>query len=415
MSRKLFRPEAVEFQRQRLMGQIVLQQSISSNLLLAFFVLLAVGIVLFFALASFTRKEHVSGYIVPAEGVSEVYPTREGTVDEVLVENGRIVEKGTPLISLSFDTWLSSQTEVQQSLILSMEEQIAFLEGQLGSQKESMDFTESYLNKKIARFKMQVENLKNAKHIQNQRLEIAENRFKSLDALKKKNLVSDDEKLVYYQQYLDEQLASNNIEERMLQLEEYMNETQYQIETLTPSQTQEENKILTQINALRQEIIKQKANQKLIITAPISGRVTSLQAYKGLRMLPQQLILAILPENTEMEADLFIPTRAIGFLEEGQQVQLRYDAFPFERFGSYPGTIKKISKTLISPNQISVPFNLGEPVYRARITLQHDDIEAYGKRYPLQAGMLLQADIFLENRPLYQWLLKPLYSIKGKI
>lgn len=201
----------------------------------------------------------------------------------------------------------------------------------------------------------------------------------------------------------------------MLQLEEYMNETQYQIETLTPSQTQEENKILTQINALRQEIIKQKANQKLIITAPISGRVTSLQAYKGLRMLPQQLILAILPENTEMEADLFIPTRAIGFLEEGQQVQLRYDAFPFERFGSYPGTIKKISKTLISPNQISVPFNLGEPVYRARITLQHDDIEAYGKRYPLQAGMLLQADIFLENRPLYQWLLKPLYSIKGKI
>jgi membrane fusion protein len=150
------------------------------------------------------------------------------------------------------------------------------------------------------------------------------------------------------------------------------------------------------------------------LRAPSSGRVTAIQANLGHRVTDKPL-LTILPADAQFKAELFIPTRAIGFIKPGQSVLLRYSAFPYQRFGLYKGTIDKVTEVILTPEELRVPVKLEEPVYRVSVTPEKQAITAYGRQFNLQAGMLLEASIILEGRSLGEWLLAPIYSLRGRI
>ena len=131
---------------------------------------------------------------------------------------------------------------------------------------------------------------------------------------------------------------------------------------------------------------------------------------------PNQLQLEIVPPNSALSADLFVPSRAIGFVRVGQRVSIRYAAFPYQNFGRYAGTVVAISKNILtSADSPSAPVELKQPAYRVTATLDRQDIDAYGKRVALQAGMLLQGDIILDRRSLMKWVLDPVFSARGQL
>jgi membrane fusion protein len=96
----------------------------------------------------------------------------------------------------------------------------------------------------------------------------------------------------------------------------------------------------------------------------------------------------------------------------GQAVRILYDAFPYQRFGAYGGRIEHVTRTMLSPADIAGPVSLREPAYRVSVRLDRQDVTAYGERIPLQADMLLKADIILDRRPLLSWLLDPILSAR---
>jgi membrane fusion protein len=137
-----------------------------------------------------------------------------------------------------------------------------------------------------------------------------------------------------------------------------------------------------------------------------------LQATVGQFADPRQLQMEIVPTESVLQAELFVPTRAIGFVQPGQQVRILYDAFPYQQFGAYSGTVLSISQTILTRSDTSGPIELKEPAYRVKAALDRPDIDAYGKKIPLQADMLLRADIIIEKRSLISWLLDPLLSVR---
>lgn len=87
-------------------------------------------------------------------------------------------------------------------------------------------------------------------------------------------------------------------------------------------------------------------------------------------------------------------------------------AFPHQRFGTVKGAIKTISRTVLGPTEISIPgLKIDEPVFRVRVTLEREDIAAYGEAIPLQPGMLLTADVVFDRRSLIRWLFDPLFAV----
>jgi len=128
------------------------------------------------------------------------------------------------------------------------------------------------------------------------------------------------------------------------------------------------------------------------------------------------------PKGAVLQAHLYAPSRAIGFVQPGADVLMRYQAYPYEKFGHAHGKVLSVSKTALPGNEISWLGNAAsgnpqnnEPLYRVVVQLDAQTIMAYGKEQQLQAGMMLQADILQENRRLYEWVLEPLYSLTGKL
>jgi membrane fusion protein len=132
--------------------------------------------------------------------------------------------------------------------------------------------------------------------------------------------------------------------------------------------------------------------------------------------------MSIVPAGSVLQAELFSPSRSVGFLRPGQRVLLRYQAFPYQKFGFYEGTIKSVSRSAAGPSEL--PQQLtgltslvapNEPIYRVTVELARQTATAYGEQVPLQPGMQLEADVAIESRRLIEWVLDPLYSLTGKL
>ena len=126
------------------------------------------------------------------------------------------------------------------------------------------------------------------------------------------------------------------------------------------------------------------------------------------------IVLSLLPGGAELEAIVYVPTRGIAFIEPGQDVRLRFHAFPYERFGVHKGKVYEVSHTVLLPEEVT-DVTLQEPSYRVRVRLSSQQIQAYNRELPLRAGMTLDGDVITERRSLVQWLFDPIYSIKGQM
>jgi membrane fusion protein len=152
------------------------------------------------------------------------------------------------------------------------------------------------------------------------------------------------------------------------------------------------------------------AQRAYVIVAPASGRVTALQGAVG-RTVDASTLMEIIPEASPLHAEIYAPSRAAGFVKAGQEVRLLYDAFPYQRFGSFAGRIIRVSRTALDPRDIAAPIKTEEPVYRIEVALERQSVDGYGSALALQSGMTLSASLILDQRSFADWLLQPLNAV----
>ena len=185
--------------------------------------------------------------------------------------------------------------------------------------------------------------------------------------------------------------------------------------------TREQAAIDRSLLELDQASISTEAQREIVITAPQSGIVTTIQGEAG-QVTNGQPLLAILPEGAQLQAHLFAPSSAVGFVTPGQTVRLRYAAFPYQKFGQYEGKVVDLSKVPFGAQEL--PANLGagviaaaqagEGLYRITVALNQQSVMAYGKAQALTPGMQLEADVMQDTRRLIEWLFEPVFSLRGK-
>ena len=155
--------------------------------------------------------------------------------------------------------------------------------------------------------------------------------------------------------------------------------------------------------------------------ARISGVSWPMKLFSSITVSSGQSVTAdaafatILPAGSKLQVELLVPTRAIGFVTKGKEVALRYEAFPYERFGQYRGVIADVSQTVWSPGDKVGPLVVREPAYRITAKLDRQTVEAMGQEIPLRSGMLVNADILLEKRSLLEWIFEPVLQLRGRL
>ena len=168
---------------------------------------------------------------------------------------------------------------------------------------------------------------------------------------------------------------------------------------------------------LEQERVQTQASGALVVKAPVEGVVATQVVKPGQAVQAGQPLMTLLPGDGRLEAELLVPSRAIGFIEPGDRVLLRYQAFPYQKFGHQEGRVSAISRSALSAGEVEALIGSarqGEPPYRITVSLAQQAITAYGKQEALKPGMLVDADVLGERRTIIEWVSEPLYSLVGK-
>ena len=169
---------------------------------------------------------------------------------------------------------------------------------------------------------------------------------------------------------------------------------------------------------LEQSEVQVRMDNRLAVTAPVAGVIAAQLVRPGQAVQAGQPLLSLLPGQGTLQAHLLAPSRAVGFIEPGDKVMLRYQAYPYQKFGHHTGRVASISRSALTRSELqalSSVYQGDEPVYRITVDLPRQYITAYGRHENLKPGMLLDADIMGEKRRLIEWLVEPLYSVAGKV
>jgi membrane fusion protein len=248
--------------------------------------------------------------------------------------------------------------------------------------------------------------------VQRQRINILTKMVDAGAQLRAKGLVSEVDQHHREEALLEQQQALISLTQQTTERQGQLSGVRFNLEQLPFTQGEKIQALRSQLSAAEERIAEVNGRTAYIVRAPIGGRISLLQASAGQAADPKRLQLQIVPPDSKLQAELFIPVRAIGFVEVGQDVRILFDAFPYQRFGTYHGRIVKVSQTVLLDSDVAGPIKLKEPAYTATVALDRPDITANGKKIPLQPDMSLRADIILEKRTLVDWIFTPLRHMR---
>ncbi len=415
MADPLFRQEALEFQRQRSLGEVVVVQPLSFRLLTAIAVSIAMAVIGFAFWGEYTRKAHVQGYLAPSRGLIKVYPPEAGTLIEKHVAEGEPVKRGDTLFVLSTERSSRLTPEAQAAAIEQLRQRRDSLKEELSKQRRIAQIELENLRVRIRDTQAELAQIKVEMATQEQRAGSAKETARRYRDLSAKKFVPELEARQKEEELLDQQGRLQALERSRLGLEGELNSLRLEFASDRLKAKNQEAAIEREISTKEQELTEYESRRNIVITAPGDGLVTTILTTAGQSATASSPLLSILPAGAVLEAQLLVPSRAMGFIAPDQTVALRYQPFPYQRFGSYRGRIKEISRTLITPKDTDLPVSLEESVYRVTVALDAQTVRAYGEDLPLQAGTLLDADIWLDHRRIIEWIFDPIISVIGRV
>lgn len=415
MRPSLFRREAVEFARERPLGDVALIRPLSSSFLTAGAVIIALAVLAFAFWGEYTHKAHVVGYLAPTRGVIKVYPPSAAIVVTRQVKEGQRVARGDPLFVLSTDHGSLITPEVQAAAIAQLRQRRDSLRTDLAQQRSIAQIEHHSLEQRVASMEQEAVQVKAQISTQQARLRSAQSTLDRHQMLLAQKFVSEAVVQQKQEELLEQQARLQALERNSVGLQRDLGALKLEVGSSSLKAETQRQGIEREVSLLEQQLTEYEARRTLVIAAPADGIVTTVLAEEGQNATLSTPLLSILPADAELQAQLLVPSRSIGFIAVKQTVALRYQAFPYQRFGIYRGRITEISKTLINPGDAALPVPLQEPAYRVTVALESQSVNAYHQLVCLQAGMLLDADVLLDHRRLIEWVFDPLFSLTRRI
>lgn len=414
----LFRQEATEFKKDRLHGELLLLPRIP-HVLLASLITIWVGLLVFWLLSnSYARKETVSGWVEPQSGLARVYSRSPGIVETVLVSDGESVSEGQPLAIINGDRFLVNGGTLEQELIGEYERQKRRVSNQILRTEDLYEKRRSDFSGQVASARSDLSLIRQQLQTVVEQRDIVSDRYSRVEGLMNNNYISLDEYNSVRSQLLDVENERKSLVRAKITKENELDRIESQLALLPIEKENELDQLHSALSDIARQIARLDGDRAYVVKAPRAGVVNNLQVKPGLQTGASAAtpILTIVPEKADLVAELLVPVSAAGFVGKGQPIKIRYDAFPYQKYGFYEGKILDISKSVMLPGELTyVPFAMDEPVYVVKAKLTEEAIRAFGEDVDLKPGMTLTADIELGQRTIFEWIFEPLYSLKGSV
>jgi membrane fusion protein len=419
VTRSLFRAEAVDAQRQAWLGRVQLVRPLSLTIVTSGVLVALIAVAVFLALAHYTRRATAPGVLVPDRGLIRLVPSAAGVVLERRVVEGQAVRAGDVLFVLALERpqlAAGGEEEVRRSL----DERSRSLAAAARQQQALARSREAALTRRLAALEREIAQLGAEAALQGQRLVLAEQSLARLQSLQSEQFISPAQVQTKGEEVLALKAAAQSLERQRAALERERSELEGERQALPLVAGGQVGLIERELAQLAQESAQQQGERQIVVRAPQAGTVSAVLAEPGQSVSPASALASLVPEGAKLQAHLYAPSSAVGFVRPTMAVQLRFEAFPYQRYGHWPGRVIEVSRVPLAPSELAAlalpaqgpaAVASGEPLFR--ITVALDERRAVDPM-PLVAGMRLAADVLLERRRLVEWLFEPLTAWRGR-
>lgn len=417
--KELFRQKALDARKdsKTLYGEVLLFLPDSYRAILIIVTLTLALLIAFFVFGSYTKRVNVKGELFSTQGAFPVYLPKSGVIKQYYVSEDQVVKRDDPLFVVSTEVFGAESRGTSTETIGLLIERKGLLQRQLESEEIA---NAEYLRSLTSQIESK----------QGEKLLIAA----QLNDVKKKNLLLSTSLKKYEEARLQEAISDDSMTEKTitsLNSQIDYRERQRQLEAVvrdiasfsfdrkkaTSEFGNRQLQIKGDLLALEEQILAAEYQKGIVVKSPAAGVVTAIQGANGSYYENTKPVSFILPSGSELEARLLVPAAAIGFIKKGDAVYLRYSAYPYQQFGQGKGIVYSISGTSLLPDEIALGSKLSitEPMYLVKARIESQTINGNGSTYNLKPGLIIDADIMLEQHKIYQWLLRPFFSLSEKL
>jgi membrane fusion protein len=413
----LFRPEAVEARRQQWLGEVRLVRPVSLSVLVVMLVLSAIAIGSWLVLGEYTRKAHVRGLLVPDRGWIRLVSPQVATVVERRVVQGQDVRAGDVLFVLSLEHQTrdgGTQQRVHRSLKARQDSLLESLEAQQRLSREQ----DAALAVRLSTLKRETTQLDSEMELQRQRLLLSEQSLARLESLRAEGFATTAQIQTKSEEVLGLRVQVASLERQRSALARDVAALEGQRRELPLQVRARAGELQREAQSLAKEAADNDAKHEFVIRASQDGTVAAVLAEPGQSVGPDAALASLVPADAQLQAHLYAPSSALGFIRPEQVVRLRVAAFPHQKFGHQAGHVQQVSSTPLQSGELAalpLASKPDEPLYRVTVVLEQQHVIAYGREQPLAAGMQLEADVLLERRRLVEWLFAPVLGIAGRV
>jgi hemolysin D len=361
-----------------------------------------------------------------------VQPLENAVIDRILVRVGQVVRKGEVLALLD-PTFTGADDAQLRTRLASLETQVASLEAELGGaavrsrnnddgrlqarlgleRQANHAAQQSRLDQNIARLQASIETNGRDQHVLAQRLAslaqieamqeklVAENFGAKMQLLEARDRRLEVERNLTLAHSRDTELARELAAARAERAALDKGWRQQTMETLLD--------ISRERDGLREQLSKADRRHQLVqLTSPADAVVLEIgKLSPGSVARGAEAVFTLVPLGAQLEAEVEIDTIDVGYVRTGDPVQLKFDAFPFQKHGAMDGKLRTITQDAFRREQVA-PGQRSEAYYLSRISFGGTPLRSMAPGARLLPGMTLSAEVVVGRRSVMSYLLWPL-------
>jgi membrane fusion protein len=383
----------------------------------------AIIVVIFAFVGGATRKVKVPGILSPVLGSLQLTAPQSAILVSVRATEGGAVKKGQILFVLSTDRTsgsgaagiLVANTLAQRKVALQAERRLRELQAKqrVTSQAD-----------KVRSLEIELVRADSELEYARRRVELSKKTAQRFEKLEHEGFVADAQAQTKQEEVLDFQARADAVQRNVLSMRRDIQTVRAESADITIQSSADLMVLDRQLASLAQEVAENDARKEVTIIAPADGTLTAITLHPGQMVQAGQVLSTFIPNNSvgkasALEAQLYAPSRTVGFIQPGQLVWLTYAAFPYQKFGMHGGRITEISRSPINPQDLPAgqqqalinAAQVNEPLYRLTVKLDAQFVGAYAHQQSLRPGMALEGYVIQERRAIWEWILEPLIAV----
>jgi len=421
MGSGLFRMEAINAGKEQIYGSVIIATPLNMKVCALISSFLLIIILFFISTYAYTSRAVISGYLTPDKGLSKIYPSQYGVIRKSFVTEGTKVKEGDTLFILSSERHIvnSKQTSTQEKVSQEIKYRVRSLQRELESIKKQYTSELSTAQLNLAHVDASIRKLKNQRLNLQQVVTITKQRLNKYKEIYNENYISFEQKERVREEYIEKKSRLDELEREIINAQQEKITRQLQITKLKYSADSDIERTRRELALLEQDLLENETRREITIKAPVSGTVTAVNAWEGKYTDGNKSLASIIPDGSRLVAWLYAPGRSIGFIRPESRILLRYQSWPWEKFGQYPAKITSVSRSTFTVSELADELSPSSDLskeasfYRIIADPLSEEVKAYGQTYALRSGARLEASILLEKRTLLEWMFEPILSLKS--